>query len=171
MRVPKFSPEQLAMALGAVSLALILGALGFEYVWSNLPPCEMCMWQRWPHYAAIVVGLGGGAAVWLGKGPRRAGLAVAELAMVLVAISGLIGVYHAGVEWHVWAGPAACTGNAYRFTGTLDLSQRGPMCDVAAWRLFGISMAGYNALISLSAAGLAALLLIQPKPSASPDTP
>lgn len=162
MRLPRIPPERLAMALGVVSLALIGGALGFEYVWDNLPPCEMCMWQRWPHYAAIVVGLGGGAAVWLGQASRRAGLAVAEIAMVLVAISGVIGVYHAGVEWHVWAGPSACTGDAYKFTGTLDLNARVVMCDVAAWRLFGISMAGYNALISLGAAGLAALLLLQP---------
>lgn len=149
------------MALGAVSLALILGALAFEYIGGYLP-CEMCMWQRWPHYAAIMVGLGGGAIIWLSKGPRGAAIAIAEITMVLVAISGLIGVYHAGVEWHVWAGPTACTGDAYRFTGTLDLTQRGPMCDVAAWRLFGISMAGYNAIISLSAAGLAAVALLQP---------
>ena len=161
MRVPKIAPEWLAMALGGVALALIAGALGFEYI-GGYPPCEMCMWQRWPHYAAMAVGLGGGLAVWLGQAPRAAGRLAAEAAMVLIAISGLIGVYHAGVEWHVWAGPSACTGDAYKFTGALDLNARVVMCDVAAWRLFGISMAGYNALISLGSAGLAALLLMKP---------
>ena len=52
--------------------------------------------------------------------------------MVLVAISGVIGVYHAGVEWHVWAGPPACTGPAFKLPGALDLNARVVMCDVAA---------------------------------------
>jgi disulfide bond formation protein DsbB len=157
VKLPEFSPEQLAVMLGTLSLALIAGALLFEYV-GGMAPCHLCMWQRYPHYAAIVMGLGGGAAIWLGKGPRWAGLAVAVVTAGLVAASGLIGIYHAGVEWHLWTGPTSCTGNAFRFTGTLDLNETGPMCDVAAWRLFGISMAGYNALISLGAVGLAGLI-------------
>ena len=165
MKRPDISPTLVAAGLGAVALALILGALGFEYL-GGYPPCEMCMWQRWPHYAAIVVGLGGAGAVWAGALGARAGLRCAEAAMVLVALSGLIGVYHAGVEWHVWAGPSACTGDAFHLTGALDLNARIVMCDVAAWRLFGISMAGYNAMVSLGAAGLAALLLLQPKKTA-----
>ena len=113
-----------------VALALILGALGFEYL-GGYPPCEMCMWQRWPHYAAIVVGLGGGIAAWRGSLRAQAGRAAAALAMVLIAISGVIGVYHAGVEWHVWAGPTACTGTAFKFQGTLDLNAPVVvMCDV-----------------------------------------
>jgi len=162
MKLPDISPTLVAAGLGTVALALILGALGFEYL-GGYPPCEMCMWQRWPHYTAIVIGLGGAGAVWAGGLGARAGRLFAETAMVLVALSGLIGVYHAGVEWHVWAGPTACTGEAYKFTGALDLNTRIVMCDVAAWRLFGISMAGYNAMISLGAAGLAAILLLQPK--------
>lgn len=162
MRLIPIQPEQLAMALGGVALALILGALGFEYI-GGYPPCEMCMWQRWPHYAAIVTGLGGGGAVWLGLASGGAGRLAANVTMILVAASGLIGVYHAGVEWHVWPGPSACTGEAFKVTGALDLNARVVLCDMAAWRLFGISMAGYNALFSLGAAGLAAILLMQPK--------
>lgn len=148
------------MALGGVALALILGALGFEYI-GGYPPCEMCMWQRWPHYAAIVAGLGGGGAVWLGLAGGGTGRLAVNMAMILVAVSGLIGVYHAGIEWHVWPGPSTCTGEAFKVTGALDLNARVVLCDVAAWRLFGISMAGYNALFSLGAAGLAAIFLMQ----------
>ena len=153
MRAPLLPPERLAMMLGGVSLALISGALIFEYGW-GFKPCDLCMWERWPHYLAILVGLGGGAALWRGYLPARLGRGVAALALLLVAASGAISVYHAGVEWHLWAGPAGCTGNAFHYTGgSLDFNSSGPLCDVAAWRLFGISLAGYNALISLAAAG------------------
>lgn len=162
MSISRPPAHLVALALGLLSLALMLGALGFEYL-GGYPPCEICMWQRYPHVAAIVVGLGGGLLVAARRLGQGFGRIVAELAMVLVAVSGLIGVYHAGVEWHVWAGPAACTGHAFQFTGTLDLDTHVVQCDTAAWRLFGISMAGYNALISLGAAGLAALALMRPK--------
>ncbi len=62
-----------------------------------------------------------------------------------------IGVYHAGIEWHWWPGPQACTGPRFEYTGTIDFNAHVVMCDIAAWRLFGISMAGYNAVISLGA--------------------
>jgi disulfide bond formation protein DsbB len=147
---------QIALAMGAVALVLILGALGFQYI-GGYPPCEMCMWQRYPHIAAAIVGLGGGLIVQSGVIDRKLGRPLAVLTILLVALSGAIGVFHAGVEWHWWKGPSACTGNA--FSGQLDLNARGVMCDVAAWRLFGISMAGYNALISLGAAFVATIAL------------
>lgn len=154
----KLSPTQIALALGAVSLALILGALGFEYI-GGYPPCEMCMWQRYPHYAAIVAGLGGGLLLQTGAMPKTLSRPVAILAALLVAITGAIGVYHAGVEWHVFAGPRACTGAPVQISGALDLNAHVVSCDHAAWRLFGISMAGYNALISLGAAAFGFALL------------
>jgi disulfide bond formation protein DsbB len=147
---------QIALAMGALALALMLGALGFQYI-GGYPPCEMCMWQRYPHIAAAIIGLGGGLVVQSGVIDRKLGRPLAALAILLVALSGAIGVFHAGVEWHWWKGPAACTGNA--FAGPLDLNAKGVMCDVAAWRLFGISMAGYNALISLGAAIIATFAL------------
>jgi disulfide bond formation protein DsbB len=150
----RLPPETVAIALGGLALALILGALGFQY-FGRLPPCEMCHWQRWPHIAAAVVGLGGGLAIWAGILDRRYATPLAILTAALVAISGAIAVYHAGVEWHWWKGPSACTGSAFRLQGgPLDLNAPVVMCDHAAWRLFGLSLAGYNALISLGAAAL-----------------
>lgn len=149
---------QIALMLGLVSLVLIVGALGFQYI-GGYPPCEMCMWQRYPHFAAIVVGLGGGLLLQAGMLPQSLARPVAILAALLVAITGAIGVYHAGVEWQMWAGPSACTGSAFAIIGKLDLNAHVVSCDHAAWRLFGISMAGYNALISLgfAVAGFAML--------------
>jgi len=154
----KLTSAQIALALGTVSAALILGALAFQYI-GGYPPCEMCMWQRYPHFAAIVVGLGGGLLLAMGALPTNLAKPIALLAVLAITITGLIGVYHAGVEWRWWAGPAACTGQAFQLTGKLDLNAHVVSCDHAAWRLFGISMAGHNALISLGTAALALFAL------------
>jgi disulfide bond formation protein DsbB len=87
-------------------------------------------------------------------------LPLAVLTLLLVATSGAIGVFHAGVEWQWWPGPSACT-TGYVFTGKLDLNAPVPRCDVAAWRLLGISMAGYNAVVSLGTAALGAAYLVR----------
>src|SRR5438128_12069763 len=100
---------RVSLLLGAVSLGLILAALGFQYV-GDIAPCEMCHWQRWPHIAAAVAGLGGGVLIANGGLDARWSPAVASVTITLIAASGAIGVYHAGVEWKWWAGPAACTG-------------------------------------------------------------
>ncbi len=143
---------------------MILCVLGFQYL-GGILPCEMCQWQRWPHFAAAAIGLGGGALLLMGAVPKRAAPWIAAAAALLIAVSGGIGVYHAGVEWNLWAGPSACTGPAFQLTGgPLDLNAAGPRCDIAAWRLFGISLAGYNAIVSLSVAGIAAFLLMRKKP-------
>jgi disulfide bond formation protein DsbB len=151
---------RIAQGLGLVSLALILGALGFQYI-GGYPPCEMCMWQRYPHFAAIVIGLVGGLLLQTNVLPAPLAKPIAWLALLCVAITGAIGVYHAGVEWHWWAGPSSCTGNAFQIGATLDLNAHVVSCDHAAWRLFGISMAGYNAIISLGAAIIAAFVLMR----------
>jgi hypothetical protein len=106
-------PENIALAMGLLGLALILGALGFQYL-DGLPPCEMCMWQRYPHIAAAVIGLGGGLVVRSGVIDSRLGRPLAVLTTLLVALSGAIAVYHAGVEWHWWKGPGTCTGNGFQ---------------------------------------------------------
>jgi disulfide bond formation protein DsbB len=149
--------NRVALYLGVVALALILGALGFQY-FAQFPPCEMCHWQRWPLIAAAGVGIIGSMTI---KGDARW---LALLTIVLVAASGAIGFYQAGVEWHFFPGPEACTGTFHPFNGLNDLNAPGAVrCDVAAWRLFGISLAGYNAIISLGSALLGLVLLLKKK--------
>lgn len=144
---------------GAVSLALLLGALLFQYV-GGLPPCEMCHWQRWPHIAAAIAGLIGMALIGRGLLPRSISRAMSLFAIAALALSGLIGIYHAGVEWMLWEGPTACTGLGFDPTNMSGPDAfRVVRCDVAAWRLFGLSLAGYNALFSLGAAALCLVLL------------
>lgn len=158
-------PERIAILAGVAALALILGALGFQYL-DNLPPCEMCHWQRWPHIAAAIIGIVGGALLASGRLDSRLGTPLAAITILLIAISGAIGLYQAGVEWQWWSGPAACTGKAILLTGSLsDLNHPVVRCDVAAFRLFGISLAGYNALISLAVAATGAVLLARRKGS------
>jgi disulfide bond formation protein DsbB len=94
---------------------------------------------------------------------RKWAASIAWFALLCVAISGGIGVYHAGIEWHLWKGPQHCTGPRFEYTGTIDFNERVVMCDIAAWRLLGISMAGYNAVISLGAALLGAIALVRHK--------
>ncbi len=148
------SPNRVAWLLGSVALAMIIGALGFQYI-GHIPPCEMCHWQRWPLIAAAIVGIVGAALA-----PPRVQIPIAWLVVLLVAIAGLLGVFHAGVEWHWWKGPQHCTGAAV-LSG--DLNTPIVRCDAAAWRLFGLSLAGYNAIISLGLAGLGTWSLLTRK--------
>ncbi|MFV0623920.1 disulfide bond formation protein B [Sphingomonas sp. ac-8] len=130
-------------------LALMAGALGSQF-FGGLYPCEMCHWQRWPHYAAIAL------AVLSFLVPRTsARVALVVLAGVAIAISGAIGVFHAGVEYGWWQGITGCS---TPFSGgsanMLDTIMKAPVirCDVPQWTLAGISLAGYNAIFSLAAA-------------------
>nr|WP_083950518.1 disulfide bond formation protein B [Roseivivax lentus] len=136
------------MAAGG-SLALMLGALGFQYI-GELPPCKLCYWQRYPHLAAIAIGL---VALTL---PGRLLPALGALAALTTAG---IGAYHAGVEREWWPGPDTCTSGDIGGMSTDDLLNQimsAPLvrCDEIAWQLMGISMAGWNAILSLILAGL-----------------
>lgn len=133
-----------ALALG-VPAALLGGAYIAQYAF-GLPPCEMCWWQRYALFAALAFALLG-----LVK-PNRAVLALAGLGILA---SGLIGGFHAGVEYGWWQGLTACTGNATAGGGDpLAAVMGAPIirCDVAPWTLAGISLAGFNVLISVPAA-------------------
>lgn len=152
--------ERIAVGAGVVALALIVGALGFQYL-ADFPPCEMCHWQRWPHIVAAIAGIVGGVAVLRGHLDEEVGLPLAILVLMLVFTSGAIGAYQAGVEWQFFPGPAACTGGPVVLTGSLDLNHAVVRCDIAAWRLFGISLAGYNALISFATAALGTWALLR----------
>jgi disulfide bond formation protein DsbB len=131
---------------------LLGGALFSQYV-GGLYPCEMCYWQRWPHAAAILLAIG---AYLTASNPPRSRILV-MLAALAVAISGAIGVFHAGVEMGWWEGITQCTA-----TGATSLQDimKVPLvrCDQVQWEFLGISMAGWNAILSLTgAAGVIAL--------------
>jgi len=142
-------------AVGLVSLALLAAAFGFQYL-GGLAPCPLCLWQRWPHAAVIVLGLAG-LAVADRPGPRAAVLAAAGLAL---AVGTGLALYHVGVEQAWWEGSAACTGgSAAGSAGDSVAALRQQLldtdlvrCDAVAWSLFGVSMAGWNGLISAAAA-------------------
>jgi disulfide bond formation protein DsbB len=143
---------------GGLSATLLLGAFAFQYL-GGLPPCEMCIWQRWPHGAAILLGIGGAGLALLGAVPAKAARALAWLAVAALVVTGAIGIFHAGVEWKLWQGPAHCTGGLY-VPGRDDFSTiQVVRCDEALWRFLGISLAGYNAILSLAVASIAAVWL------------
>lgn len=131
-----------------VPLALIAGALGFQFI-GHMAPCQMCMWQRWPHYAAI-----GFALLALGIRQRHVSTLFVVIAGLLIATSGVIGVLHAGVEYHWWPGFTPCTADLDSSGDILGqiLSRPLERCDTAPWSLFGVSIAGFNALFSLAGA-------------------
>ena len=152
------SPGNLGLLAVLGSGALLAGAYYFQYV-MGLQPCEMCLWQRWPHMVAIAAGLV--ALASLVVSPRLTiGLVVVAIA-ALVATSA-IGVFHVGVENHWWAGPQACSGTIPQGLSAEELkkylfSAKMVRCDQTAWSMWGVSMAGWNAILSaLLALGLAA---------------
>lgn len=138
-------------AIGAAtgSGLLLVAALAFQYL-GGLAPCPMCLWQRWPHGIALVLG----AVILLRPAPGLAALG----ALTLAAGAGLAG-WHVGVEQGWWAGPATCAAPDIGALTPEDLLAKileTPVvrCDEVAWRFLGLSMATWNGLASL---GLAAL--------------
>lgn len=145
-------PSQLGLLALIGSAVLLGGALYFQYV-LGLAPCEMCHWQRWPHIASIVAGA---AAVASFARPRVA-LAFALVAAAALIVTAAIGVFHAGVEYQWWQGPQACSGTIPRGLSAEELRKylfnaRMVRCDQVAWSLWGISMAGWNAVLSAALA-------------------
>ena len=162
MTTPRTQGERLANIIAfALPAALLAGAWGSQLI-GGLFPCEMCHWQRWPHYAALVPAL---LAFFVPQRSVRGSLVI--LAALLIAVSGVTGVAHAGVEYGWWQGFTACT-STVNFTGgsaadRLNAILKAPVirCDVAQWTLGGISLAGFNAIFSLG--GTAAILLLMRK--------
>ncbi len=150
--------DKVAILVGSYSLAMILGALFFQYGLGVLP-CEMCHWQRWPHDGAIVAGLGGTLLYVWRVIDRDALRLLVWLALVLILTTALIGGYQALVEWKLVAGPSSCTGPRFVLGANMNLNAPVPRCDAPSWRLFGLSLAGYNFLISSGAALVGGLLL------------
>lgn len=139
------------LAGACASAAMLAAAHAFE-TFGGLAPCHLCYYQRDVYWVALCVGVVGFALGYMRLAwARRA--ADGLLALIFLASMGLA-AYHAGVEWKWWPGPASCTGGGAVNAGQLAAFMNGaklnmPQCDVAAWRLFGLSMAGYNAIISL----------------------
>jgi disulfide bond formation protein DsbB len=171
MRIDRLRAEPAAaaaLAIFVLSLATIAGAWYFEFV-LRLPPCPLCLEERLPYHVVIPLSLLMAIAA-LARAPRTL-LAVGFTAIIVAMLCGAaLGAYHAGVEWHWWAGPAECSGPI------TDLTAKGPIlgqlnsihvvrCDEAAWRLLGISLAGYNVLISLLLAAIAGYGLLASRPT------
>jgi len=138
-------------------VALLGGALGSQY-YGGLTPCEMCYWQRYPHAAAIVLA----ALAFAGPAESSRTRLLTGLAALAIALSGAIGVYHAGVELGIFEGMTTCTSTA-RGTGAELLKEimNAPLvrCDQVQFSFLGISMAGWNAILSLGGAAFIAYLL------------
>jgi len=145
-----------ALLLTAGSAFALAAAWYFQLV-VGLAPCPLCLEQRIAYYVALPLGL---LALLLARAGyvNTARALVAALGLAMLANAGL-GIFHAGIEWGFWKGPEACTGAPVQMSTDILSALKGtrvPRCDEAAWRLFGISMAGYNALIALALAIVAA---------------
>lgn len=136
----------------AIPAALLAGAYGSE-IFGGLYPCEMCWWQRYAHFAALPFAI---AAMMFPINARQTRPLVL-LAAAAIAVSGLIGAYHAGVEWKILPGFTTCTSGGAK---SLEEILKTPVvqCDQVQWELFGISLAGWNALFSLGGAALVTYL-------------
>lgn len=139
------------------SAALLGGAFAFQYL-GGLAPCALCLWQRWPHAAAILIGL-----VALATGWR----ALLWLGVLAALVTAGIGLFHVGVEQAWWQGLATCTAGSIAGISTADLLNPAAdvaapaRCDAIAWAMAGISMAGWNMILSL---GLALIWLLSARP-------
>ena len=139
----------LALAAAAASGLLLLTALGFEHL-GGLRPCALCHWQRWVHVGVVVLGLAAAS-----QGSRPA-LQRALLGLTVAALLGsaALAAWHAGIEWKWWDGPQSCTGSLPQGLSLDELRRRlmgtaVQRCDEIPWSLLGLSMAGWNAVLSL----------------------
>ncbi|MCF3641038.1 disulfide bond formation protein B [Rhizobium sp. TRM95111] len=148
-----------AALLAAGMAATVGGALGFEHIGGYIP-CALCLLQRDPYYYGIPVALAATASAALG-GPAWLTRGLLGIAGIMMLVGAGMGVYHAGVEWSFWEGPATCATSAQGVTqnaGDLlsDLNAKhGPSCTEASFRLLGLSFAGWNVIVSLVLAAIA----------------
>lgn len=152
------SPVGLAFLVLGLIVATIAGAFAFQA--AGYAPCELCLKERLPYYAGMVLGAITLGLAWRGtRGPAAAGFGLLTL---LFLGSMIFGAYHAGVEWGFWPGPSDCTGALDHAGSVKDFMQQLQTvhvvrCDAVAIRIFGLSLAGWNAVVSAAIAGLAAI--------------
>ena len=143
--------------------ALLLGGAYVSQYGFGLFPCEMCWWQRYPHFVALAFALLAFAV------PRQA-RALVVLAALAIAVSGCIGLFHAGVEYKWWQGFTSCSSLVKLDGGNpLDaIMNKAPLvsCDQPQWTLFGISLAGFNFLFSVAGAALVLALVARSEKAA-----
>jgi disulfide bond formation protein DsbB len=160
-----WAPLSAAAAARLIALmlpaALLAGAYGSQYL-GGLYPCEMCWWQRYAHMAAIVPAV----AAFTAPAQSQRSRAFVLLAALGIAVSGAIGVYHAGVEAGIFEGFTTCTALP-RAASTAELLKQithAPLirCDQVQYRFLGVSLAGWNAIFSLGGAALIVLLALKP---------
>jgi len=140
------------LVCGAGSAAITAGALGFQYL-GGLQPCPLCIMQRWPHVAAVVLAVLGVTLLWRHTRP------LAVLGMIAMLISAGLGIYHTGIEQHWWLGPSSCTSSGVTGLSADELMAQimsAPLvrCDEIVWEFLGLTMAAWNAIISLGLAGV-----------------
>jgi disulfide bond formation protein DsbB len=153
------APRTAAVVIAIIGALTIAGVYFFQYV-LGYPPCPLCLDQRLAYYVCIPLA----ALLWLGAG-FGASRKVLVLGFAAIAIAMLwntgLSAFHAGVEWKLWAGPTDCSGPINNFGEASNMlnrleSIRIVRCDEAAWRFLGISLAGYDVLVSLFLATVAA---------------
>jgi disulfide bond formation protein DsbB len=131
----------------AVALTSILGAFASQFVF-GIPPCELCYWQRWPYYLGLpVLAL---LLIFWTRLPPAARLGLTLVAALIFVVSIGLASYHAGIEYGFWPGPASCTDLDTQIDfadlGNISAADQVVPCDVVPFEIFGISLAGFNAL-------------------------
>jgi disulfide bond formation protein DsbB len=137
--------KNLIILATAGSAALLIAAFAFQYL-GGLAPCKLCLWQRWPHAGAVLLGA---------VGLAMPSVLIARLGAAAVATSGGLGIYHTGVERGWWEGPTTCTSGSVEGLTPAELMEQilaAPLirCDEVAWQMFGLSMASWNAIASFA---------------------
>ena len=126
------------------SLALLIGAYAFEFL-GNLKPCKMCLWQRWPHIAAIIIGI----LIFYSKSNL-----LMRIASMIILFGAVIAFYHMGVEFQWWEGPTTCSSGSIANLSSTELMNKilqAPIirCNEVQWSFAGLSMAAWNGIFSL----------------------
>ena len=149
-----------AIVIAVVGVLTMAGFFTFQYV-LGYPPCPLCLEQRYAFYVSVPLAAMILLRLSIGFSRKVVTLALLAIALAMLWNAGL-GAYHSGVEWHWWQGPTDCSGAIPNFSASGSLldqinKTRVIRCDEAAWRFLGLSLAGYNVLVSLFLAGVAAL--------------